>query len=161
MNIGWRYRHPYLVNLLGYSEPVNGSFCLIYQLMPQGSLRDRLDCKESSFPLEWDIRLRIAWQVSCALAFLHKPYPGCESLLHLDVKSDNILLDNQNEAKVGDYGLIENLSPSIRSRTYIPPGTEGTLYLSACLSHGPANPTIWHLCRLPLPQIPWLRWNLR
>jgi len=102
-----KYRHPYLVTLIGHTDLTQPNPSLIYPLMPQGSLRDRLDCRDGSSPLTWDVRLKIMWQTACALVFLHHPYPSSPILLHLDIKSDNILLDQEYGVKVSDFGLVK------------------------------------------------------
>jgi serine/threonine protein kinase len=97
-----RFRHPHLITLIGHSPLNEPQPCLVFPLMPQGSLRDRLDCHEGTPPLSWDVRVKVALQTALALSFLHAPFEGSEhAVLHLDVKSDNVLLDDNYDAKVG------------------------------------------------------------
>ncbi|UXI22237.1 cytochrome P450 3A [Sarcoptes scabiei] len=81
--------------------------CLVYQFMPNGSLEDRLLCKNHTSPLTWKQRTRIGEGVARALNFLHtlkgNPY------VHGDVKSANILLDALFEPKLGDFGLARQI----------------------------------------------------
>ncbi|KAF1895383.1 hypothetical protein Lal_00044033 [Lupinus albus] len=77
---------------------------LVYPFMANGSvascLRDRFDGRP---PLDWPIRKRIALGSARGLAYLHE---HCDpKIIHRDVKAANILLDEQFEAVVGDFGL--------------------------------------------------------
>ena len=121
-----KYRHPHLIALFGHTNLVDNQPCLIYPLMTQGSLRDRLDCKEGTETLSWDIRMKIAFQTASGLAFLHKPYQGAPVLLHLDVKSENILLDQQYDVRVADFGLVRVLNRNEVLREQAPAGTLGS-----------------------------------
>lgn len=95
-------RHDNILPLYGYS--INGSEpCLIYQLMPGGSLEQRLSRTKIQTPLSWNQRLNIAVGTARGLQFLHtfrtKP------LIHGDIKPANILLDPCSQPKIGDFGL--------------------------------------------------------
>ncbi|XP_063868091.1 uncharacterized protein LOC135104487 isoform X2 [Scylla paramamosain] len=108
------YRHDNILQVYGYSTDHESYPCLVYQFMPHGSLEDRLQCRrieafgESSTQrgpdvLGWKQRFRVALGTAGALQFLHtvKEKP----LIHGDVKSANILLDQNYEPKLGDFGL--------------------------------------------------------
>lgn len=96
------YRHDNILPLYGFSlgaeEP-----CLIYQYLPNGSLEDRLLCRQGSKPLSWFQRHNIATGTARGLQFLHTI--GEKPLIHGDIKSANILLDSNFEPKIGDFGL--------------------------------------------------------
>lgn len=100
-----RYRHNNIVLLYGYmiDQP---DVCLVYQLMPNGSLEDRLACKNDTPALTWKQRLRILRGAACGLQFLHTltDIP----LIHGDIKSGNILLDSSFEAKISDLGMAQH-----------------------------------------------------
>ncbi|XP_042399136.1 U-box domain-containing protein 35-like [Zingiber officinale] len=104
-----RVRHPHVILLLG-ACPDKG--CLVYEYMENGSLEDRLQCKNSSIPIPWFSRFRIAWEVASALVFLHNSKP--EPIIHRDLKPANILLDNNFVSKIGDAGL-STLLPTMPS----------------------------------------------
>uniref|UniRef100_A0A4W3GCT2 non-specific serine/threonine protein kinase n=1 Tax=Callorhinchus milii TaxID=7868 RepID=A0A4W3GCT2_CALMI len=95
------YRHPNIVELAGCC--VEGDiYCLVYVYMANGSLEDRLQCQNNTPALPWLRRLDIALGAARAIQFLHSSNP---SLIHGDVKSSNILLDENLSAKLGDFGL--------------------------------------------------------
>ncbi|KAG5898273.1 hypothetical protein JTB14_008617 [Gonioctena quinquepunctata] len=97
-----KYKHDNLLSLLGFS--CDGcTYCLIYDYMPGGALKDRLQVIENI--LQWKERLNIAVGTSRAIAYLHTAFET--PLSHRDIKSANILLDSENNAKVGDFGLIK------------------------------------------------------
>ena len=95
-------RHDNILPLYGYA--LDGSFpCLVYQYMPNGSLEDRLVCRQGTYPINWEMRLNISRGTARGLQFLHT-IRGTP-LIHGDIKSANILLDKNFEPKIGDFGL--------------------------------------------------------
>ncbi|XP_074279084.1 BRASSINOSTEROID INSENSITIVE 1-associated receptor kinase 1-like [Silene latifolia] len=79
---------------------------LVYPYMANGSVASCLrDRPESQPPLNWEIRQRIALGAARGLAYLHD---HCDpKIIHRDVKAANILLDEEYEAVVGDFGLAK------------------------------------------------------
>ncbi|CAI7738143.1 unnamed protein product [Closterium sp. NIES-53] len=99
VRLGSRLRHPNIVLLLGCcrSPP-----CLVYELMPSGSLYHRLLCTNNSPPLLWHQRFDIAANIAAALAHLHcREHP----IVHFDLKPTTVLLGRQLEAKITDVGV--------------------------------------------------------
>ncbi|KAL3356344.1 hypothetical protein AABB24_017161 [Solanum stoloniferum] len=79
---------------------------LVYPYMENGSVASRLrERPESEPPLDWPKRKRIALGSARGLAYLHD---HCDpKIIHRDVKAANILLDEEFEAVVGDFGLAK------------------------------------------------------
>ncbi|XP_064338699.1 interleukin-1 receptor-associated kinase 1 isoform X2 [Camelus dromedarius] len=97
-----RFRHPNIVDFAGYCVQ-SGFYCLVYGFLPNGSLEDRLHLQTQAWPpLSWLQRLDILLGTSRAIQFLHQDSP---SLIHGDVKSSNVLLDERLMPKLGDFGL--------------------------------------------------------
>ncbi|KAJ0969017.1 hypothetical protein J5N97_021894 [Dioscorea zingiberensis] len=98
-----RAQHRNLVLLQGYCRTENDRL-LIYSYMENGSLDYWLHEKlEGSSSLDWNMRLRIAQGAARGLAYLHQ---SCQPhILHRDIKSSNILLDENFEAHLADFGL--------------------------------------------------------
>eukprot|EP00095_Tigriopus_kingsejongensis_P002451 snap_masked-scaffold380_size190731-processed-gene-0.26 protein:Tk02451 transcript:snap_masked-scaffold380_size190731-processed-gene-0.26-mRNA-1 annotation:"low quality protein: serine threonine-protein kinase pelle-like" len=77
--------------------------CLVYQYMPNGSVSDRLKCRDRTAPLAWKQRANIALGTARGLIHLH-----ANNIIHGDIKSGNILLDRHFEPKIGDFGLARS-----------------------------------------------------
>lgn len=119
-------RHKNLVQLQGWCCERN-ELVLVYEYMPNGSL-DKILHRRTNLSkfLTWERRLNIIHGVASALIYLHEE---CESqIIHRDVKTCNILLDSEFNAKLGDFGLAEVYRHSLRTRhATVPAGTMGYL----------------------------------
>lgn len=104
-----RAQHPNLVLLQGYCMYKNDRL-LIYSYMENGSLDYWLHEKpDGPSCLDWDTRLQIARGAAWGLAYLHQ---SCEPhILHRDIKSSNILLDENFKAHLADFGLARLILP--------------------------------------------------
>ncbi|KAK7400443.1 hypothetical protein VNO78_11651 [Psophocarpus tetragonolobus] len=96
-----RLHHKNLVDLMGYVAE-SGKHMLLYIYMSNGSLSSHLYDKNHE-PLSWDLRLSIALDVARGLEYLH--FGASPPVVHRDIKSGNILLDQSMRAKVTDFGL--------------------------------------------------------
>ncbi|KAJ4788427.1 Leucine-rich receptor-like protein kinase family protein [Rhynchospora pubera] len=124
-----RLRHRNIVRLLGYVH--NNSDCMmLYEYMPNGSLWEALHggSAETGQVLlsDWNLRYNVATGVAQGLAYMHH---DCHPpVIHRDVKSSNILLDANLEARIADFGLArimtrknESVSVVAGSHGYIAP----------------------------------------
>lgn len=96
-----RLHHRNLVNLVGYCVD-KGQHMLIYEYMSNGSL-EKLLHGEGEETLSWNERLQIALDISHGIEYLHEG--AVPPVVHRDLKSANILLDDSMRAKVADFGL--------------------------------------------------------
>ncbi|CAA7048317.1 unnamed protein product [Microthlaspi erraticum] len=96
-----KLHHRNLVALKGFCIQKKERF-LIYDYMENGSLKDHLHSTEKP-PLSWGTRMKIAIDVANALEYLH--FYCDPPLCHRDIKSSNILLDENFVAKLSDFGL--------------------------------------------------------
>ncbi|XP_062923906.1 interleukin-1 receptor-associated kinase-like 2 [Mobula hypostoma] len=99
----YQYRHSNIIALEGYCAE-NDSYCLIYQYMSNGSLENKLHCKNPADVILWEARIKIAVGTARAIQYLHQ----CDvPLIHGNIKSSNILLDEYFTPKLGDFGLVK------------------------------------------------------
>ncbi|KAK8935657.1 Serine/threonine-protein kinase [Platanthera zijinensis] len=97
--------HPNLVNLIGYCADGEQRL-LVYEFMPLGSLEDHLlDISTGKKPLEWYTRMKIAYGAAEGLEYLHEK--ANPPVIYRDLKSSNILLDEDYNPKLSDFGLAK------------------------------------------------------
>ncbi|PUZ65099.1 hypothetical protein GQ55_3G196200 [Panicum hallii var. hallii] len=100
-----KIHHKNIVTLIGYCKD-SGCMALVYEYMSGGTLKDKLRGRDDSTgSLTWRQRLRIALDSAQGLEYLHK---ACsQRFVHRDVKTANILLDGNLDAKIADFGLLK------------------------------------------------------
>ena len=99
-----RIHHLNVIRLLGFCWD-GGKQALVYEYMPNGSLGDFLSQEGASLSLGLARLLEIAIGVAHGIEYLHF---GCESrILHLDIKPQNVLLDQNLNPKISDFGLAK------------------------------------------------------
>lgn len=96
-----RLRHRNLVQLLGWCRRY-GNLMLVYDFMENGSL-DKFLFDEPKLILSWEQRFNIIKGVASGLLYLHEGYE--QVVIHRDIKASNVLLDNELNGRVGDFGL--------------------------------------------------------
>uniref|UniRef100_A0A6N2KBT2 non-specific serine/threonine protein kinase n=1 Tax=Salix viminalis TaxID=40686 RepID=A0A6N2KBT2_SALVM len=110
-------RHRNIVSLHGYAISPRGNL-LFYDYMENGSLWDLLHVK-----LDWETRLKVAVGAAQGLAYLHH---DCNPrIIHRDVKSSNILLDGDFEARLSDFGIAKSIPTAITHASTFVLGTIG------------------------------------
>ncbi|KAK7244056.1 hypothetical protein RIF29_38874 [Crotalaria pallida] len=118
-------KHRNIVTLHGYYTAPHYNL-LIYELMTNGSLDSFLHgrSKEKKL-LDWPTRYRIAVGAARGIAYLH--HDCIPHIIHRDIKSSNILLDENMEARVSDFGLATLMEPNKTHVSTIVAGTFGYL----------------------------------
>jgi serine/threonine protein kinase len=98
---------------------------LVYEFITNGTLSDHIHNKSLSSSLSWEKRLKIVAKTAGALAYLH--FSTSIPIIHRDVKTTNILLDNNYMAKVSDFGASKLVPLDKTQLTTLVQGTFGYL----------------------------------
>ncbi|URD71984.1 Leucine rich repeat N-terminal domain [Musa troglodytarum] len=102
-----KLRHRNIVRLLGYMHNDTDAM-ILYEYMPNGSLWEALHGPQASRLLpDWVSRYNVAAGIAQGLAYLHH---DCHPpVIHRDIKSNNILLNGNLEARIADFGLARRM----------------------------------------------------
>ncbi|KAF7816806.1 putative receptor-like serine/threonine-protein kinase [Senna tora] len=102
--------HKNIISLLGFCFE-DGKLLLVYDFLSRGSLEDYLyGNKKNPLVFGWTERYKVAMGVAEALDYLHNN--GAQSVIHRDVKSSNVLLSEDFEPQLSDFGLAKWMSAS-------------------------------------------------
>ncbi|KAK1422319.1 hypothetical protein QVD17_25352 [Tagetes erecta] len=118
-------KHINLVNLRGYCRFPDLKL-LIYDYVANGSLENILhECRDGDQTLSWNARLKVIYGSARGLAYLH--HDCSPRIVHGDIKSSNILLNENLEPRVADFGLAKLLVDEEAHVTTVVAGTFGYL----------------------------------
>ncbi|KAF7034596.1 hypothetical protein CFC21_045588 [Triticum aestivum] len=116
-----RLLHQNLVILYGCTSRMSRDLLLVYEFIANGTVADHLHgSRAAERGLTWPLRLNIAIETAEALAYLH-----AVEIIHRDVKTTNILLDNSFHVKVADFGLSRLFPLEVTHVSTVPQGTPG------------------------------------
>ncbi|GAV73593.1 Pkinase domain-containing protein/Lectin_legB domain-containing protein [Cephalotus follicularis] len=115
-----RLRHKNLVNLQGWCKRKN-DLLLVYDYIPNGSLDSLL--YQNGPVLNWEQRYNIIKGIAAGLLYLHEEWE--QVVIHRDIKSSNVLIDAEMNARLGDFGLARLYDHGTQSHTTNIVGTIG------------------------------------
>jgi serine/threonine protein kinase len=116
-----RLRHKNLVSLYGCTSHRSRELLLVYEYIPNGTVADHIHGERAApGSPTWATRMSIAIETASALSYLH-----ASEIIHRDVKTNNILLDNNFCVKVADFGLSRLFPTDVTHVSTAPQGTPG------------------------------------
>ncbi|CAN1237280.1 Calmodulin-binding receptor-like cytoplasmic kinase 2 [Linum grandiflorum] len=118
-----KIEHLNLVRFFGYLQHEDEKI-LVVEYVPNGTLREHLDCEFFFFPNSHEVRLDIAIDVAHAITYLHM-YTD-HPIIHRDIKSSNILLTDKCRAKVADFGFARLAADTESGATHVSTQVKGT-----------------------------------
>ncbi|XP_052271408.1 uncharacterized protein LOC127872121 [Dreissena polymorpha] len=131
-----RVKHFAIVPLLAYHDDLLlGIYYLISPFFENGDLFNALQSDNGDkVLLDWKTRLKVSYQIACGIDYMHTNNSFRGTILHLDIKSKNIVLDNKFNARLIDFGLSREsmtgsnitTTPLAGTELYRPPGVHKT-----------------------------------
>ncbi|CAL5076475.1 unnamed protein product [Urochloa decumbens] len=131
-----RLRHRNIVHLLGYCRRKR-ELILVYEYMPNGSLDKYLYASDDKLCVGWHERFQIIKGIASGLLYLHEYWE--QVVIHRDIKASNVLLDENMNGRLGDFGLARLYNHGTDPQTTRMAGTFG--YIAPELARtGKASP---------------------
>ncbi|KAJ8552931.1 hypothetical protein K7X08_020324 [Anisodus acutangulus] len=121
VNILGKIRHPNLLALRAYYVGPKGEKLLVFDYMPKGSLATFLHARSPDTPIDWATRMRIAKGTARGFLFLHTN----ANIIHGNLTSSNVLLDDNTNAKIADYGLSRLMTAAANANVIATAGALG------------------------------------
>ncbi|TVU51543.1 hypothetical protein EJB05_02978, partial [Eragrostis curvula] len=116
-----KIRHPNLLALRAYYLGPKGEKLLVFDYMPKGSLSAFLHARAPNTPVDWATRMIIAKGTARGLSYLHDDM----SIIHGNLTASNVLLDEQNNPKISDFGLSRLMTAAANSNVLAAAGALG------------------------------------
>ena len=114
-------RHPNVTEFIGISKDPDNNLLIVMEFVPGGELYPLL--QKEDLEIDWPLRLKIAHDVASALAFMH-----ARNIIHRDIKSENLLVDDQWNIKLCDFGFARAIES--REKTRMTMCTTSSLFFS-------------------------------
>ncbi|XP_010937959.2 probable leucine-rich repeat receptor-like protein kinase IMK3 [Elaeis guineensis] len=116
-----KIRHPNLLGLKAYYLGPKGEKLLVFDYMPKGSLAAFLHARGPDIRIDWPTRMNVAMAVARGLCHLHVDM----KMIHGNITSTNILLDENTNAKIADFGLSRLMTGAASSSVIATAGALG------------------------------------
>ncbi|XP_004246299.1 probably inactive leucine-rich repeat receptor-like protein kinase IMK2 isoform X1 [Solanum lycopersicum] len=116
-----KIRHPNILALRAYYLGPKGEKLLVYDYMSNGSLSSFLHARGPETTIDWPTRMRIAIGITKGICFLHTK----ENIIHGNLTSSNILLDEHNNPNIADVGLSKLMTTAGNTNVIATAGTLG------------------------------------
>ncbi|KAL3650318.1 putative leucine-rich repeat receptor-like protein kinase imk3 [Castilleja foliolosa] len=116
-----KIRHPNLLALRAYYSGPKGEKLLVFDYMPKGSLATFLHARAPDMPIDWSTRMKIAKGMTRGLLYLHSNV----NVIHGNLTSSNVLLDEHANAKIADYGLSRLMTAAANANVIATAGALG------------------------------------
>uniref|UniRef100_M4CG94 Protein kinase domain-containing protein n=1 Tax=Brassica campestris TaxID=3711 RepID=M4CG94_BRACM len=121
INVLGRIRHPNLLALRAYYLGPKGEKLVVFDYMPRGSLATFLHARGQDVRINWPTRMSLIKGMACGLFYLHTH----ANLIHGNLTSNNVLLDDNINAKISDYGLSRLMTTAAGSSVIATAGALG------------------------------------
>ncbi|KAH6790418.1 meristematic receptor-like kinase [Perilla frutescens var. frutescens] len=116
-----KIRHPNLLALRAYYLGPKGEKLLVFDYMPKGSLATFLHARAPDTPIDWATRMKMAKGMTRGLLYLHNNV----NIIHGNLTSSNVLLDERTSAKIADYGLSRLMTAAANANVIATAGALG------------------------------------